>query len=236
MRYKIADLITEYEPLTEEFAAFLAPFSCDGEGEPDISLRYSREQAEELLGRMAQGTTLAQAESFGVSCIFNRSIIRFRAMLVHSSALVLDGKAYLFSADSGVGKSTHTRLWLQVFGDRVHIMNDDKPVVRIADDGIFACGTPFDGGSGIALNETFPLGAIIFIERGEENAVRVPSEKEIIQRLYFQTARFVGPQTADMMLGNFDSLIGRAKFLILTCNTDISAARVAYRAVKDSEQ
>ena len=210
MRYKIADLITEYEPLTEEFAAFLAPFSCDGEGEPDISLRYSREKAEELLGRMAQGTTLAQ--------------------------LILDGKAYLFSADSGVGKSTHTRLWLQAFGDRVHIMNDDKPVVRIADDGIFACGTPFDGGSGIALNETFPLGAIIFIERGEENAVRVPSEKEIIQRLYFQTARFVGPQTADMMLGNFDSLIGRAKFLILTCNTDISAARVAYRAVKDSEQ
>ena len=231
MRYKIADLITEYEPLTEEFAAFLAPFSCDGEGEPDISLRYSREQAEELLGRMAQGTTLAQAESFGVSCMFNRSIIRFRAMLVHSSALVLDGKAYLFSADSGVGKSTHTRLWLQVFGDRVHIMNDDKPVIRLSEDKTVVYGTPFDGGSGIALNEAYPLGAIVFIERGEENAVRIPPDDEIIQRLYFQTAHMVSEKTAIRMLDNFAKLIERTKFFVLTCNMDISAAHFAYHSI-----
>ena len=222
MRYLIADLVTEYTPLSEEFKAFLEPFSYDGDRATDITLRYTREDAESLLKKMVKETTFSQAESFGVSGIFNRSIIRHRAMLVHSSALICGGKAYLFSADSGVGKSTHTRLWLDAFGDEVHIMNDDK---------ILACGTPFDGGSGIALNETYPLGAIIFIERGEENSVRVPSDKEVIQKLYFQTARMVGPKTAQEMLINFDLLIGKAKFYILTCNMDISAAHTARREI-----
>ena len=231
MRYLIADLVTEYTPLSEEFKAFLEPFSYDGDRATDITLRYTREDAESLLKKMVKETTFSQAESFGVSGIFNRSIIRHRAMLVHSSALICGGKAYLFSADSGVGKSTHTRLWLDAFGDEVHIMNDDKPVLRIYDDRILACGTPFDGGSGIALNETYPLGAIIFIERGEENSVRVPSDKEVIQKLYFQTARMVGPKTAQEMLINFDLLIGKAKFYILTCNMDISAAHTARREI-----
>ncbi|MEE0843100.1 MAG: hypothetical protein U0L75_02090 [Ruminococcus sp.] len=231
MRYLIADLVTEYTPLSEEFKAFLEPFSYDGDRATDITLRYTREDAESLLKKMVKETTFSQAESFGVSGIFNRSIIRHRAMLVHSSALICGGKAYLFSADSGVGKSTHTRLWLDAFGDEVHIMNDDKPVLRIYDDRILACGTPFDGGSGIALNETYPLGAIIFIERGEENSVRVPSDKEVIQKLYFQTARMVGPKTAQEMLINFDLLIGKAKFYILACNMDISAAHTARREI-----
>ena len=213
MRYLIADLVTEYTPLSEEFKAFLEPFSYDGDRATDITLRYTREDAESLLKKMVKETTFSQAESFGVSGIFNRSIIRHRAMLVHSSALICGGKAYLFSADSGVGKSTHTRLWLDAFGDEVHIMNDDKPVLRIYDDRILACGTPFDGGSGIALNETYPLGAIIFIERGEENSVRVPSDKEVIQKLYFQTARMVGPKTAQEMLINFDLLIARREII-----------------------
>lgn len=231
MRYLIADLVTEYTPLSEEFKAFLEPFSYDGDRATDITLRYTREDAESLLKKMVKETTFSQAESFGVSGIFNRSIIRHRAMLVHSSALICGGKAYLFSADSGVGKSTHTRLWLEAFGDEVHIMNDDKPVIRIYDDRILACGTPFDGGSGIALNETYPLGAIIFVERGEENSVRVPSDKEVIQKLYFQTARMVGPKTAQEMLINFDLLIGKAKFYILACNMDISAAHTARREI-----
>lgn len=231
MRYLIADLVTEYTPLSEKFKAFLEPFSYDGDRATDITLRYTREDAESLLKKMVNETTFSQAESFGVSGIFNRSIIRHRAMLVHSSALICGGKAYLFSADSGVGKSTHTRLWLEAFGDEVHIMNDDKPVIRIYDDRILACGTPFDGGSGIALNETYPLGAIIFVERGEENSVRVPSDKEVIQKLYFQTARMVGPKTAQEMLINFDLLIGKAKFYILACNMDISAAHTARREI-----
>lgn len=235
MNYLIANLVMAYEPQTEEFASFLAPFACEAEREADITLRFSREQTEALLKRMTADTTFAQAESFGVGDRFNRAVIRFQAMLVHSSAIVCDGKAYLFSAASGVGKSTHTRLWLRQFGDRVHIMNDDKPVVRLYEDEVIVHGTPFDGGSGIALNESYPLGAIVFVERGERNSVRVPTDAEVIQNLYFQTAHMVGAKTAEMMLENFDLLIGRARFYVLTCNMEPEAAVVAYRAIIHSE-
>jgi hypothetical protein len=157
-------------------------------------------------------------------------------MLVHSSALVYDNGAYLFSADSGVGKSTHTRLWLKAFGDKVHIMNDDKPVVKLLDDRAIVCGTPFDGGSGIALNENYPLKAIIFIERGEQNSVRIPNNKEIIQKLYFQTAHIVNRETAEKMLVNIERLLLLTKFYVLTCNMDISAAYTAYNSILEKNE
>lgn len=235
MKYLIANLVTEYEPRYESLKKIAQPFIYEGEKEADIVIGVNDARIRSLLSEMTQDSDLDDAEGLAVSSEFSRKVIRFHTMLIHSSALILDGKAYLFSAGSGVGKSTHTQLWLSRFGDRVHIMNDDKPVVRICDEGVFACGTPFDGGSGIALNESYPLGAIIFLERGERNAVRIPGSKEIIQRLYFQTARLVGERTAVKMLENFDGLIAKAKFLVLTCNTDIAAADVAYNAIKNLE-
>lgn len=235
MKYEIANIIVEYEPKYEELRRFSEPFRYDGDRQTDIRLSLPDNEPDATLAKMT-GATLGSAESFLYSGSFNRAAIRFRTMLVHSSALVCDGKAYLFTADSGVGKSTHTRLWLREFGDRVHIFNDDKPVVRIGEDGLYACGTPFDGGSGIALNETYPLGAIIFVERALENSVRVPSSEEIIRRLYFQTAHRVGPQTAAKMLDNFDLLIGKARFYVLACNMEPEAAHVAYDNIIGKKQ
>ncbi len=231
MKVLIAGLVVELDPKFEETKKLAEPFLYEGDHEADITLKIDEEYFKDLCTRAAEGITEGELENFAFSTQFNRRAIRFQTMLVHSSAIVCNGKAYLFSADSGVGKSFHTRLWLEAFGDHVHILNDDKPVVCLRGEEPMVCGTPFDGGSGIALNESFPLGAIIFIERGEQNSVRVPETKEIIQRLYFQTVRMVSAATADKMLDNFTLLISMAKFYVLTCNTDISAAYTAYDAV-----
>ncbi len=228
MKLLIADLVTELDPKYEYTKRLAAPFIYSGDRPADITLELTDEFFNSLRSRAALSVSDGELENFAFSTLFNRRAIRFRTMLVHSSALICDGRAYLFSADSGVGKSTHTRLWLKAFGDRVHILNDDKPVVRLDGEQALVCGTPFDGGSGIAVNGTYPLGAIIFIERGERNAFRVPGSKEIIRRLYFQTAHMVSAQTADKMLGNFSLLLSMAKCYVFSCNTDISAAYTAY--------
>ena len=228
LKYKIADLIVEMTPKFNNTLELAEPFLYDGDKPADLTLKVSDEYLSDLMSRAAEGSTVDVMENFAFSCAFNRAAINYGTMLIHSSALIYGGGAYLFSANSGVGKSTHTKLWLKAFGDKVHIMNDDKPVVKLLDDKATAYGTPFDGGSGIALNEAYPLKAIIFIERGEENSVRVPETKEIIQRLYFQTAHMVGARTAENMLENFEKLISLTKFFVLTCNTDISAAHTAF--------
>ena len=228
MRYLIADLVTEINARYDRTKQLAQPFLYDGARETDIVIESDEAHVNRLMSKAAKGVTVGEMENFVLSGDFNRKVIERGTMLVHSSALIYDGGAYLFSADSGVGKSTHTKLWLKAFGDKVHILNDDKPVVRLYDNQAVAFGTPFDGGSGIALNESFPLKAIVFIERGEQNSVRVPDNREIIQKLYFQTARIVDGATAQKMLMNFEKLLKLTRFYVLTCNMDISAAYTAF--------
>lgn len=231
MRYLIADLVTEFTARYDETKLLAEPFAYSGERKTDIHLEVSEKHLKNLMNRSAEGTTIEQMENLALSAAFNRSVIAYNTMLVHSSALIYNGEAYLFSGNSGVGKSTHTRLWLKAFGDKVHIMNDDKPVVKIYKDKAVAFGTPFDGGSGIALNENYPLKAIIFIERGEKNIVRIPDRKEIIQKLYFQTVRMVNKDTAEKILVNIEKLLYITKFFVLVCNTDISAPVIAFNNI-----
>ena len=235
MKLLIAGLVTELEPKFETTKRLCKPFAYTGERPADITLSVSDAYLDDLMKRAAEGVTREQMENFAFSVEFNRKAIPFGTMLVHSSALVCGGGAYLFSADSGVGKSTHTRLWLKVFGDAVHILNDDKPVVKLCADGALCCGTPFDGGSGIANNETVPLRAIVFLDRGEQNSVRVPDSKEIIRRLYFQTVHMVDAATADKMLKNLEALLKITRFYVLTCNMDDDAAVTAYNEIVEDK-
>lgn len=228
-KFQIAGFVVEYEPKYDVLKELSKPFLYVGEKEADFTLLKTDVQINSLLARMVKGSTIDQAEEFVYAGEFNRHIIRRQAMLVHSSAILVGGKAYLFSADSGVGKSTHTRLWKQLYGDEVLYINDDRPVVKFEDGVATAYGTPFDGGSGIANNISAPLGGIIFLERGEENSIyKITSAKEILQKLYFSTIHFVNKDTANSMLSNFDKLIKISSFYKLVCNMQPDAAKLAH--------
>ena len=230
-KYLIADFIVEIEPKFEYLNNLCKPFLYIGDRVADFSAIPSEANLNSLYKRMADGSALEQAEELATASLFNREIISHGAMLVHSSVLVYDNKAYLFTADSGVGKSTHTRMWLDKFGEKVHILNDDKPVVKIKNGVPLCCGTPFDGGSKIANNKTVPIGAIIFIERSDTNFMTIPDTKEIVQRLYTSTVKYVNKEDGMCLLSNFDNLISHTKFFVLHCNTDKSAVDVAYYAI-----
>lgn len=228
-KYKIADLIVEFNPKYDYLKKLSEPFIYNGEEQPVITLSRTDEQIENLFAHMKKGTIIGKAEEFSYATAFNRAVIPFGAMLVHSSAIIVNGKAYLFSAKSGEGKSTHTRLWKQLYGDEVTYINDDKPVVRIENGIATAYGTPFDGGSGIANNISAPLDGIIFLERGEENTIhKINSTPQILQLLYFSTARFINRNKAEAMLDNFEKLIKITDFYKLTCNMNSEAAEVAH--------
>lgn len=228
-KYKIAGFIVEYEPKYDNLKKLSEPFLYNGDKNADFCLSITDERVNNLLAHMTSGTSIGQAEELAYATAFNRKIIRFNSMLVHSSAIIAGGNAYLFSASSGVGKSTHTRLWKQLYGDEIYYINDDKPVVRIENGVAIAYGTPFDGGSGIANNISAPLGGIIFLERGEKNTiVKMTSVPQILQMLYFSTAHFVNRETANSMLDNFEELIKTTVFYKLICNMKSDAAKVAH--------
>ena len=64
-------------------------------------------------------------------------------LLLHGSTVAVDGQAYLFTAPCGTGKSTHTRLWRELFGDRAVMVNDDKVFLQLRRMEVLACGSPW---------------------------------------------------------------------------------------------
>ena len=100
----------------------------------------------------------------------------------------MDNKAYLFSAPSGTGKSTHTQLWLSAFKD-AKILNDDKPAIIIRNNIAYACGTPFSGKNDLSLNEMYPIQGIAFLERSKDNWIKKMDVKKSIYSIFNQTIR-----------------------------------------------
>lgn len=118
---------------------------------------------------------------------FYKQLIDFDGMMLHASAVELDGMAYLFSGPCGRGKSTHTRLWQQVFGERAQVFNDDKPALRRINDQWYAYGTPWCGKDGINQNKKVPLAGICFLVQSDENLIRRLSTKESLGLIVSQT-------------------------------------------------
>ena len=171
------------------------------------------------------------AEYMASGMAFYRMLIDNDGFMLHSSAVVVDGKAYLFSAHSGTGKSTHTQLWLQQFGDRAFILNDDKPALRRVNGVWFAYGTPWSGKYDISVNTGVPIAGIAMLERGEKNEITPYSGKEAIFDLFVQTNRPRAAEYRIKLMELMDSLMQSVPVWKLKCNMDPEAAVVAYEAM-----
>lgn len=162
---------------------------------------------------------------------FYKQLLMVGGLMLHSSAVVVDGKAYLFSAASGTGKSTHTQLWLDKFGDRAFILNDDKPALRREEDGWFAYGTPWSGKYDISVNTRVPVAGIALLCRGEENKIRPMTGVNAISGIMKQVHRPREAACREKLLSNLDRLIAEVPVWQLECNMQPEAATVAYEAM-----
>lgn len=173
-----------------------------------------------------------EGEYLATGKCFYRQLVNYNGMMLHSSAVVVDGKAYLFSAPSGTGKSTHTKLWLEHFRDRAFILNDDKPALRFQNGIWYAYGTPWSGKYDISVNTKVPIAGIAVIERGENNEIKRFDGKEAILAIYKQVNKKT--ETAEFrikLLDLLDKLITQVPIWKLKCNMTPEAAIVAYEAM-----
>lgn len=152
---------------------------------------------------------------------------KYDRVLFHGSCLAIDGRGVLFTAKSGTGKSTHTRLWRREFGDRVRMVNDDKPFLHISEQGVTVYGTPWRGKHALGENISAPLEAIYFVNRGEENRVEPMTPRELYPLLLQQTYTPDDPAAMALTLGLVERLSKQVRLLKLYCNMDHEAAHVA---------
>ncbi|MGM9552190.1 MAG: hypothetical protein ACI3XA_08050 [Clostridia bacterium] len=152
-------------------------------------------------------------------------------ILMHGAVIEFQGSAYMFTATSGTGKTTHIRQWKELFGDSVTIINGDKPIIRLVDGKFIAYGTPWCGKEHYNKNTHAPLKGIVLLTRGEQNVIeKLPADK-FNKALFKQVYIPKSPKTMIKVTEFVDKLFSEVPLYLLKCNISVQAAQTACDAI-----
>ena len=232
---EIAGVAFAVQPIFESTRAYCASYLT--EREPEYRLCVLREeliQEQRLLDQEADEEGLKRRKFSDL--FLERSVIQRKVagcllerdvLLMHGSTVAVDGVAFLFTAPCGTGKSTHTRLWREVFGGRAVMVNDHKPFLRFKDGAVIACGTPWPRKHGLGSHVSAPLAGICILSRGTENRIR-RADPEDVSEFLLQQLQPEGDSRTERLLRE---LLRRVPVWQMECNRELEAARIAYCAM-----
>ena len=242
-KIKIADFIIEIDNKYSYIEKFCSKYIYNGE-EKDFSATCTMEdiykeerdaQGDEevrlTLERMSEQGKYAYLEC---TCIYRAICLQLperNAFVMHAATIEVDGYGYAFTARSGTGKSTHISLWKKLLGDKVQIVNGDKPIVRLIDGVFYAYGTPWCGKEGWNRDTRAPLKGLCFVERAIENRIeKMPLDlaaTRIMKQILIPTDAMGAINTFDLV----DKMLNKVNCWLLGCNISLEAAEVAYKAM-----
>ena len=211
------------------------------EGKPDFSVSVTREDLafeQEALRQEAleEGIKVRKftdpfLERTSIQRKFAEFLFERDTILLHGSTVAVDGQAYLFTAKCGTGKSTHTRLWCQLFSDRAVMVNDDKPFLQITENGVWASGSPWSGKHGLDTNITVPLAGICVLERGSEDIISPLAPGDALEMLLWQSYCPLDEAKHSVRQALAETLARTVPLWKMACTKELSAAQTAYDAM-----
>lgn len=241
-KYRLAGVVVQIESIYEEVHALCCDYRCSDDTVAQISVHITQRDIEAEQVKSDQEAALegntpvsygpAYLETLAVyRKIAKEMLLEHDILLFHGSAIAVDNEAVLFTAKSGTGKSTHTRLWREMLGERCYMVNDDKPLLRVGEELTEVCGTPWNGKHRLGKNCIVPLKAICILERGEANEITRLTPKEALPMLLQQSYRADNPKTMLQLLKVIDKMAKNVAFYRLKCNMDPEAAELSYNTM-----
>lgn len=198
---------------------------------------YAEVDIELLASRRHPQLSLTDFEYMYTGNTFHNRLATLGGGVLHSSSIAYNGQGIAFSAPSGTGKSTHVGLWKEVFGDAVEIINDDKPAIYFDGDQAMLCGTPWSGKTALNRNQIVPLRAIVFIQRGEENAIR---RLDTLDSMFYLTSQICRPYYDEAlgikMLDFTERIQANVPVYCLTCNISHQAVMTVFNEIFPREE
>ncbi|MDD3410901.1 MAG: hypothetical protein PHY12_08855 [Eubacteriales bacterium] len=236
LKYRLAGRIVAFSPMFDETAREMRAYLYEGEQPPETVFSVSREQYEQEK-RAWLDEFHTEIETRLIAEQFYTWLLSHDGSYLHGCAVEMDGAGYVFTADSGTGKSTHCALWKQRFGrERVHVLNDDKPFVRIAADGTArVCGSPWCGKVPVNQSAEAPLAGICLLRQAERNSIRrlPPAEAgpQLLRQIYLPDTE----ERMDEALALLERLMQAVPIWELACNISEEAAQLSYDTMKPGE-
>jgi hypothetical protein len=215
----IADVIfrIEYdEPMAiQQFSNYI----CDDHHQPDVIINAKR-----INGRTRHHYIFREIA---------RALKNESSFFLHSSAVVLNNEAFVFTAPSGTGKSTHSKLWVDTFQGSTFILNDDLPILKPVREKMFIYGSPWAGQNHLQVNDKAEVSSICFIEQASENWVnRIDSIEALpllMRQLYILNQDSSTPST---LLHFLDRLFQDVPMFRMGCTISKESVFLAYRVLK----
>ena len=160
-------------------------------------------------------------------------MLDFDTFLMHGAVVAVGEKAWLFTAPSGTGKTTHINLWLKnITGS--YVVNGDKPLIHIGDE-CTVYGTPWAGKEGMNRNIGIRLCGIVILNRGDENHIEKVPMTQILPVLIQQSYRPKTRLELEKTLSLLSRLGRKIPMYQLYCNMNDEAALTAYNGLNGAE-
>ena len=238
-KIEIAGLVTQVQPLYETTAVYCRNYLTDKAPAFEISITEEDLAFEQRMldieareeGMKLRRFTGPFLERTAIQRKIAEELLKHDTLLMHGSTVGLDGAAYLFTATCGTGKSTHTRLWREVFGDRAVMINDDKPFLTIGSDGVVAYGSPWSGKHGLDQNIGLPLKGICILRRGTVSRIRRITPEEAKDMVYHQCQGTADVGLQERICTLADLMMQKIPLWEMECTKEPEAALVSYSAM-----
>ena len=189
---------------------------------------------DEAIAEEARASEIEYPVGYLESIVVYREIARrlaaYDGFVFHGVALAVGERAYLFTARSGVGKTTHTGLWRDAFAD-CHVLNGDKPILRFIDGVCYAAGTPWQGKERLGRNEMLPIGGVAFVHRAPENRATSVDSAQAVLPFLSQVYLPEDDESVGRIVALADRILSSVTLCDLYVNMEPDAAYVARRVL-----
>lgn len=189
--------------------------------EEDIASEIEREKDNFFVCREFAGEEIKRiiTKEINKNCLENVIVYRkiveatlaFDTFFMHGAVIAINDKAFMFTAPSGTGKTTHIMQWIKNLKE-AFVVNGDKPLIKISDKKVIACGTPWCGKENMSSNTMVPLNAIVLMERSDINQMEKISFAEAYPFLLQQTYLPDDAEKAKKTLNLLIQLYGKVQF------------------------
>ena len=233
-RIKIVGKVLEINAFNESTKKYCGNFLS--EEEPNYVITMTEEDLKNERTNSSDGKVYVNEEISALYRKIANLLVEDNIIVFHSSSFMVSGNAFLITARSGVGKSTHSRNLKQLLGDEFVYINDDKPMLKVEENNVTVYGTPWNGKERRSNDVSAPLRAIMFLSRGATNTYRKIENKEeiyikMLSQIYLpreKSKREKALKVADMLLKNVN-------FYEINVTKDLESAKMTYEEIIKNE-
>jgi len=229
-KYKFADVVFVIYHNYSFFCDFAKNYLTNEKA--GYSIKISEEQISTWIEMHNVDTNLysrGYIESLVIHSQLAEILSNHNCFIFHGSSIYIDNfdNGYIFTAKSGVGKSTHVKILKQLYDD-IHYVNDDKPFISYENDEFYIYGSPFDGKERKSNNVKVKLRGLFVLSRSKSNIVCVEKRSNVIKTIFEQThisENILGKENITKLVVK---MIKDIPIYRLCVNMDLDAGKTSY--------